>query len=179
MTVIIIRIIYIGFKNGCIVEFFKVLAVVFSIFIGLHYYSGISVFLQDKFNLSRGFFDFLSIALLWGLTSLVFRLLRDGLMLIFRVEAQATLDKWGGLLLSIVRGALVCSLIFVMVGLSGSKYLQSNAQRSIIHPYVESFAPNLYRASFTGIISNFFPNEELNGEVFKPKKADEKGSKEK
>lgn len=166
MASLLIRILYIGFKNGFVVEFFKILTTLFAIFITLHYYSGLSRFLYTSLQFLGNILNFFTFGFLWLLVIIIFKLVRDGLMLILRIEANAALEKWGGLLLAVARGALVCSLFFLLLSCWGGEYMTRNLKGSFIRPHVSHLALDVYRWSYETVIGKFFPEENLNIEAF-------------
>jgi hypothetical protein len=170
---VLIRVLYIGFKNGFVVEFFKILTTLFAIFITLHYYSGLSRFLYPHLQFLGDILDFFVFGFLWLLVIIIFKLVRDGLMLILRIEANAALEKWGGLLLAVVRGALVCSLFFLLLNCWGGEYMDRNLKGSFIRPHIGHLALDVYRWSYGAMINKLFPEEKLNIEAFQSAHIDE------
>ena len=166
MGVILIRAIYIGIRRGFVIEILKLIGVLFAIFISLHYYSGISTFLQNKVHLPKAPADFFSYGFLWAVVILIFKFIREGLTILFKVEAHSAFDKWGGLVLSLVRGLFLCSLMVLFLRLSTIEYLTRNLERSLSASRLVSLAPRFYEACYDNFISKFFPSEELNKSVF-------------
>lgn len=176
IAAITIRIIYIGIKNGFIVEFFKGIGVFFSIFITFHYYTGIAKILQSRLPISESIAQSLCFVLLWSLVSLIFKLIREGMMLMLKIQAHSLLDKWGGLLVSILRSILIGSLVLVFLHVLGVEYIIKNVRRSFINAYLFDIASKVYEASYDGFVDKFFPSEKLNLAVFKLKTVDLKDS---
>ncbi len=157
-----VRIIYIGIKNGFISELFKLIGVVFAIFITFHYYTQVADFFKDHTGLSENNAGFLSFGLLWAVVTLIFKFIRDGILLIFKIEALSLVDQWGGLLLSILRSALVGSMVLIFLMISNLGYWRSHAGKSFFNPYLIAVSPKIYKATYDGIVSKFFPTEKLN-----------------
>ena len=178
IVLVSVRIIYTGIKHGFIIEFFKLIGVFSALFITFHYYTGLAKILEDHTAVPESFADFLCFGLLWAAVILAFKLIRDGLMLLFKVEAVSLVDQWGGLLLSILRGALTGSLILIFLQVSGMEYWKNNAKKSFFNPYLGGLSPEIYKATYDGMVSKFFPTEKLNLAVFKIKneKSESKGS---
>ncbi len=169
IVLVSVRIIYVGIKNGFIMELFKLGGVVFAIFISFHYYTKLSQILQNHSGISHGTADFLCFGFLWGVVVLIFKFIREGLMLVFKVEALSLVDQWGGLLLSIIRGALTGSLVLVFLQVSGVEYWKNHARKSFFSPYLAQLSPKCYEAAYERIVSKFFPTEKLNPAVLKLK----------
>ena len=167
MGLILIRAIYIGIKRGIIIEIFKLIGVLFSIFIALHYFSAVSKFIQDKVHVPPGPADLFSYSILWGIVMSVFKFIRDGFTMLFKVEAHSVFDRWGGLLISIVRGLLLCSLTALFLRMSGVEYFVKNLEKSLTAVKLVSVSPKVYEASYDKFVSKFFPSEEVNKSVFK------------
>ena len=171
-----IRIIYIGTKNGFIVEFFKWIGVLFSIFITFHYYSNLAKILQSRLPISGSIAQSLCFVLLWSLVFLMFKLIREGMMLMLKIQAHSLLDKWGGLLVSILRSILIGSLVLVFLQVLGVEYITKNVRKSFLNDYLFDIAPKVYEVSYDGFVDKFFPSEKLNLAVFKLKTVDLKDS---
>ncbi len=78
------RAVFIGFKTGFITEFFKTTGLLFSIFVTLNYYTTLTVLFAAQVTL----FELPMVAILmflalWGATTYVFKLVREGLMMVF------------------------------------------------------------------------------------------------
>ncbi len=170
------RIIYIGTKNGFVIEFFKWLGILFTIFITFHYYSELAKLLQSRLPISESIAQSLCFGLLWALLSLIFKLIREGLMLMLKMEAHPLLDKWGGLLVSILRSILIGSLVLVFLRVLGVEYITKNVKKSFVNSYLFDISPKVYEAGYDGFINKFFPSEKLNLSVMKLKTVDLKDS---
>jgi uncharacterized membrane protein required for colicin V production len=168
MGVILIRAVFVGAKRGIVIEAFKLVGIIFTVFITLHYYSGMSKLLQDKMHLPQGAGDLFSFSVLWGLINLVFKLIRDGFLMLFKMEAaHSILDKWGGLFLAVLRGFLICSLAILCMRASTIEYLTKNLEKSLTASKLVGISPRVYESCYTNFVSKFFPTEELNKSVFK------------
>ena len=168
MGVILVRVVFIGVKRGVVIELFKFVGVFFALFITLHYFSGTSKFFQDKVHLPESAGDLFSFILLWGLVTFVFKLIRDGFELLIKMEAaHSAFDKWGGLVLSMIRGLLIGSLTVLCLRVTGMEYFTKNLEKSLTGVKLASISPQLYEATYNNFVSKFFPSEELNKSVFK------------
>ena len=164
-----VRIIYIGIKNGFVTELFKLAGVVCAIFITFHYYIDLEKFLHSHVPLAESLLTILCFSVLLTIVLLLFKLIREGTMLIFKIQAHPLLDQWGGLAIALIRSLLVGSLILISLQVLGIEYLQRNGKKAFFSPYLFELSPNVYKACYSGFISKFFPNEKLNQVVFQLK----------
>ncbi len=170
LILILGRIIFIGIKKGFITEAFKLLGLLVSIFVTFHYFGTLAKFVSDRTSFvsdsTAKVFFFL---LLLTIVLLVFKLVREGSMVVIKMEAHPILDKWGGLIVSVVRGLLICSLVLVFFQVWDLEILNKHVKKSLLSSYVNDLSPGFYETCFNGFISKFFPNEKLNLSVFKLK----------
>ena len=161
------RIIYIGIKNGFATELFKLVGVLGAIFITFHYYTNLAKFLHKHIAVTESLLTVLCFGVLLTIVLLLFKLIREGTMLIFKIQAHPLLDQWGGLAIALIRSLLVGSLILISLQVVGIEYLQRNGRKAFFSPYLFELSPNVYKACYAGFISKFFPNEKLNSAVFR------------
>ena len=164
-----VRIIYIGIKTGFVTELFKLAGVLCAIFITFHYYTDLARFLHSHISVAESLLSVLCFGVLLTLVLLLFRLIREGTMLVFKIQAHPLLDQWGGLAVSILRSLLAGSLILISLQIFEIEYLQKNVKKSFFYPYLFDLSPKVYESCYAGFISRFFPNEKLNPAVFKLK----------
>ena len=165
MVVIVVRIIFIGLKAGFIAEAFKFLGTIFSVFIILHYYLVVGGAFPEKLNFSKPFAYAISFSLLWALVTFIFKLIRDGLLLIFSIETQKQVDRWGGGVLSSARALMVCGLVFYLFILIGVGSPQRMAKSSISRRCFAQVATSAYAMIYYGLVSKFFPDERINSQA--------------
>ncbi len=166
MIGIMIRMFYVGVKTSFFIELFKLLGVVFAIFITHHYYDDFGKLLHQRVHFAPIFADTVSFALLWIVVVLIFKLVRDALLLLFKMHANPAIDQWGGFIVALSRGVLLCSLTFMLVYVSGVKYLVKYANRSLSGPYLRELSLDVYQGCFEGFVSKFFERENLNIRIF-------------
>ncbi len=165
---IMLRALYIGLKRGCVNEILQLLAILAAILVVFHYYPFCARFLENKVFFKTEIAKCSTFLALWMAVALVATFARSGFYLIFKIEAKSFFDKLGGLLIAIVRGALIASMILFLLTLTGSKYLDRNIQGSYLSPRITSLAPDVYRFVFKGFISQYFSNEILNQDLLSP-----------
>ena len=160
------RAVFIGIKTGFIVEFFKSLGILFSIFITLHYYSTLTVVLASQITS----FELPTLAILvfwalWFLMTYVFKLIREGLMMVFSVQAHPNVDRWGGAFLACLRGVVVSSMVFYALLLTYNPDIIKVAQNSLARNAVSYLPTGIYAGVFNGFVTKFFPQEKISEEA--------------
>lgn len=166
MLLIFIRAVFIGIKKGFVVEFFKFLGLLFSVFITFHYLSGLTVWASAHVS----FLELPTVAILvfflvWSLTTLVAKLIREGLLFVFSIRTQPFVDRVGGALLAALRGVVVCGMVFYAVLLSYSPTIIKVARESISRAAVSYLPAGIYVGIFNGFVIKFFPYEKIDSEA--------------
>ncbi len=168
LAAVLFRAVYIGINRGIVTELFKVAGVCSAVFIALHYFSGVSKLLQEKVHLPQAVADLFSFVVLWGVVVIIFKFIRDGFGLLFKMEAaHSILDKWGGFAVAFLRAALICSLMIISLRAVSMDYITKTLEKSLLAVKVVTLAPNFYEATYNNFVSKFFPTEKLNKDVFR------------
>ena len=162
-----IRIILIGYKKGFAIELFKLTGLILAVFTSFHYYTRVSDLLNTNSKNTSGFIDLISLVILLFSVIIVFKFIRDSVLLIIKIHPIEGLDKWGALILSLFRAAIVSSLIVVIMQLSTLAYVEKSAKESFSNKHFSSLAPRLYAKVFESVIFKFSPKEDLNFSIFK------------
>lgn len=163
------RAVYIGIKRGFVIEIFKVIGTIAALYITLHYCTAFSKFLHEQFRIQTAFTDIFSFGFLWGFIILVAKLVRDTLLMLVHIEPQGPLNKWGGLILGVVRGLLLASLTLVYFEFTNIDSLKKYVHSSVLGKRLVRMAPDMYEGCYEGLIVKFFPKEELNKSILKGK----------
>jgi uncharacterized membrane protein required for colicin V production len=162
MALIIIRCIYSGATNGLVIEFFKLVGMIFATFITLHYFSAFGELLARLLPIPLHYMELISFLALWMVVVLVFKVIRDGWMLIIKTEAQEAFNKIGGALTGVFRGLLVCGMTVLVFFLSSNHYVIKSTNSSFSGSYLSSFSTGIYESCFDNVIGKFFPEEKKN-----------------
>jgi uncharacterized membrane protein required for colicin V production len=168
VIILLLRIGYIAFKNGLLIELFKLLGTTLAIYLALHYYTTFSDWINQRLPILREkvpfeFLDFLSFLALAILGYLIFVLLRSMFYrVINKIEAVPQLNHWGGLVLGLARGILFNSLIIFMLVISSIDYFKNNATDSYLDHRLFKIAPATYSWLWNSFMSKFMPNERFN-----------------
>ncbi|MDP3143109.1 MAG: CvpA family protein [Candidatus Omnitrophota bacterium] len=166
IIIAIIRIVYIGVRQGLIVEFSKVLGLIFALMLSFHYYKTLSNLIHSNSPLPIGFSDLICFNVLLLVVVLIFKFIREGLGLIVKVESASFANTWGGLLLGGLRAWIFSSILIFILLISGFSYIEKSARQSYGASRIIKVAPAIYSFSFESIISKFFPSEKINNTVF-------------
>lgn len=163
---ICIRAVFIGIKTGFVVEFFKSLGILFSIFITLHYFSDLTVFASTQITfLELPTIAILAFFLLWSLSTLIFKLIREGVQFAFSIQAHPVVDRWGGAILSALRGVIVCGMVFYALLLSYNPGIIKMARESLSKTAVSFIPTGIYTGIYYGFVVKFFPTERMSQEA--------------
>ena len=167
MPLVMLRCLLTGRKSGLIVEAFKLAGILCGTFITLHYYSSFGNFLDQNLSLYKSMRDVYAFGLLAIGVHLLFSLIREGWLIILKIEMPAFLDRLGGVILSGIRAYLICGLIFLALLTVKDDHIQSSAKNSFSALFLEKTSIGIYHNFYFGFIHNFFPNEPVNKEVSK------------
>ncbi len=168
VVILFIRVCFIATKYGFAVELFKLSGVLASLFVSLHYYTAISDSVRSRVQTQKvplEFLDFLSFIILAILAYLLFVLIRSVLYRYIKLEAVPYLNKWGALILGILRSFLTLGLIMYMFVISSTSYLKSSVSDSFTGKRLFKIAPDTYTAIWNIFASKFLPAEKFNNTV--------------
>lgn len=163
-----LRICYIAAKTGFLTELFKVLGSIGSIYLSLHYFSGLSDFVRERLPtelMPVEFVDFLCFIFLAALGYFVFFLLRKIIVRFVKMEAVPKLSRWGGIILGVIRPFLVTSIIIFAMVMSSVVYFKRSVAVSYSGEYLFKVAPGVYSALWNGLLSKFMIKETFNQTV--------------
>ncbi len=166
VALLLLRILYISAITGFVIELFKLIGTVSSIYIAFHYFIACSDFVMKRVSQEQhfplDFMDFLMFLLLAIVVYLVFIFLRKVVCHFVKMEAVPTLSKWGGLVLGFVRGTLAVSLVVFMLSISTIPYLKASAKGAYLGPRLFNIAVSTYSNAWNGFMSKFAGNEKYN-----------------
>lgn len=166
LAVFLIRMVFVGVKNGFISEFTKSLGVVIAVFVSLHYYSLLAAWVAKKTNLTWDYWDLVIFAALWFVVALFFKLVSDGFRLLFKAETNIQgFDKYAAGIVAVSRGILVCSLAMYMVLLTQYSPLVRMTLHSYSYKIAGHAAVSTYSFLFNHLVSKFCVGEHYNSAV--------------
>lgn len=155
-VIIMLRTSYISFKEGLSHEIFPLFGSVLSLLLALHFYDRLGFLLHSKVvvvpvslcNLSV----FLVIILAVALALKFLKILVD---VIIKVTWHPLIEKVGGMLVGILRGAVAVSTILIFLALVPLSYLQwSVKDRSLSGMFFLRMGPAIYRVVSGGRIDD-------------------------
>jgi len=170
VVILLIRICYVSVKTGFPVELFKLLGIVSAIYLACHYYVKVGAFLNNRIPLEGAgwlkFSTFLAFLLLGLVGYFVFMVIRNFLMALIKMEAISLLNRWGALMLGIIRAALFVSLLLFTLAVSNSNYLKNSLTNSFLSPRFLKLTPAVYGVLWNNLLCRFMNKHAFNKAVF-------------
>jgi len=161
---ILVRVLFIALKRGFIDEVFKTLSVYLSLIVGVQFSPFLGVGISERVPLpidsSKTFVFFVIIVL----TLVIFKFIRTGFSIVFKVETISVVNRLGALVLGLLRAYLCACLIFIFFLLSNIDYLKVSANDSLLYPYIVGGAKGVYNISYL-VLNKFSPDLEKNEEM--------------
>jgi uncharacterized membrane protein required for colicin V production len=163
LVFLFIRMIFVGVKNGFISEFFKFLGVVAAVFVSLHFYSYYAAWVAKKTNISWIYWDLVMFAFLWFAVMFIFKLLRDGFLILFKVETNHEgFNKYAAGMVAVARGILVCSMSIFLILLTSNVALKRMALHSYSYKIAGRAAVSTYSFLFYNIVEKLYVEQHYN-----------------
>lgn len=146
VVILLFRTSYIGARTGLSEEIFRIIGILLGLFFSMKYYSALGTLLNTNVSLPQELVDGLTFFILILLCILTMKLVSLGLTKIVKLAFAETIDKWGGFVVGLFRGAMILSLLFMLFGIANVDYLvKSVEERSLSGPYIKQMAPNVYQ----------------------------------
>ena len=164
-VILLIRICYVAIKNGFPVEFFKLLGTLSAIYLSLHYYIIFPDYIVGRIgakNIPLEYLTFFSFIALAILGYLIFMLLGKAFSSFIHMEAVPNLNKWGSLILIIIRSFLLVSLIIFIFVIAPTGYFRNSVKNSYSGKRLFQIAPATYTWLWNSIMSKFRTQEKFN-----------------
>jgi uncharacterized membrane protein required for colicin V production len=166
MLAILIRIVFIGMQAGFVIEMFKLLGAFLTVFICFHYYAPFAQVLVGITNSPwYNAAEVLSFLILWGVLFFICKLIRDGMFILFTIDAQSFVNKLGGALLGIGRFFIVGSMALYLFFVTRVEYFETKTMGSFSGKHIVFVAPNFYSVLCEGFVSKVFPSEKVSKAV--------------
>jgi len=170
VALIFVRTVWIAVIKGLSAEFFKVLSVLITSFIALHYFSALAAFFGKHISMPFVHLELLAIIVIWGIITFIFRIIREAWIVSVNPEGKVILSqRIGGVILAIPRAGLISGMIFFMIYTSGSPFLNRQAKKSWLGFHFQDTSFRVYHLFYDGLIQKIFPNEEKNPALLKLK----------
>ncbi|MBN1869475.1 MAG: CvpA family protein [Candidatus Omnitrophica bacterium] len=162
LIIVIVTTVYMSARKGIIFEGFMLLGVVCVNFVSVHYYVRFANVLRIQFFGKQAATAFPAFGLLSLLIFVVFLMISKGWNLILKINFHKKIDRYGGIILSLVRSYFGCGLIFFALLLVNQEHASSRARQSVSYPIFRHVAVDFYRATYSVLIARFFPKEPFN-----------------
>ena len=167
MLCVIVRGYYVGSKTGPIAEAFRLASVICSTFIVVHYYPLWAKFLLEKLFISERVYEFVAFVLWIAVAFTLFFFIREGWLILFKVERESVFNKWTGGILSLATSYFVCGLIFLAPVLLNNDVVRQQVESSLSRGVWSKTSGNVYKVFYGAVVHPFFPGERLNPRVMK------------
>jgi len=162
---LLLRVVYIATSKGVINELFKLMGVIFALFIALQYFTALSDAARSKTsfkNMPLQFVDFLFFLVLVPVSYLLFVVIREAFQRLVKTEIAPMFDKWAGFCLGVIRGLLISSLIAFALVISSIGYMKDSVRSSYLGRRMFYLSTSTYTTVYEGIISKFSNQEKIN-----------------
>jgi len=124
VIIVLIRATFVGFKRGAIGELFFTIGVVLIIVLSIQYYNQIGVFLNSYIKIPFKYATLLSYIILIGIGFILIWLLSKTISIATSLGGIRDFgNKILGTIIGIIRGGLICSILFYLLTLLNIKYL--------------------------------------------------------
>ena len=151
--ILFIRMGYIGFKMGISTELVKLLGVLVGFFVSFRYYQELGDALSHATPIPV---EWAAAVVMVALVLFLYIVVTKGLTLLeklIQVSFHPKLKSVGGLLVGLVRAALVVSILLVVCRQFRSPYMESSIQEhSLSGPFVSRVAPAVYDTTMPVIL---------------------------
>lgn len=137
ILVIFIRTIYVGARRGFIPELTTLIGLAAALVISLQQVDPVSAFLSARVHLPEQWSASFSAVALFIATYLLFCLIRVGVGKLFQLQVASGLDRWGGVLMGMVRAAVISGIIFSVLAQAPSQSFKAGIEeRSLTASYL-------------------------------------------
>lgn len=161
LAIMIVAIIRSGARKGIIAEVFKLLGISCVIFVTLHYYARFANVLRVQFFGKEASTEFLAFSILGILVFVIFILISKWWVLVLKIKFPEKIDRYGGIVLSLMRSYFACGLIFFVLILAKHEYVSPGARQSVSCHIFRYVAVDFYKATHSVLVEKFFPNERV------------------
>ncbi len=162
--VIISHACWIGFRKGTLTEVFKIAALFFAVFIGLHFYLRGGNFLSVLMRVPKPVGHAMAYTIFIGMTIGVFRIIRDGMTILLteKDDGVSVQSRIAGLMLGALRAVLLSSVIVCGCVITGNGWIERSVRYSYSGRMFLPIAPKIYSEIYRVVVSPVFPKEEKN-----------------
>jgi len=166
---LLIRIGYIGFKNGLLPEFFRLLGLSIAFILSFNNYTSVSSFLSSHTKWTDANLDVISFLAIFLAVLFIFKVLAILARGFQGGENISPVNRAIGLMLGLARGILLASLIYTLFINSPFEYLHRSAEeRSFSGKYISDIPGLVYKVGI-----NFYPGERIETPLVKQLEGEE------
>lgn len=168
ILIVFIRISLIALKNGLPTELFKLTGTFAAFYLALHHYASLSRFFLVRIGVKDPVdarFELTAFILLGFLGYAAVYLLRLSLNRFVKTEVVATVSKWGGFSVGLLRSLLLASLLLCGMYVSQGKYFIKSVNHSLSGSFVAGVDISVYRWVWRNVMSKFMASEKFNSAV--------------
>ncbi len=146
VAILMLRISYVAFKDGLSHEIFPVLGSILIMVLAMHYYTVLGGYMsRNVMNMPVELANFLSFLILVVVLGFLIRLLRVILDKMVKVQWHPVLEKFGGLVVGIMKAYVVTGIVLMALSLMPLSYLQwSIKDRSITGKHILRAGPKIH-----------------------------------
>lgn len=153
VIIVMLRTSYVAFQDGLSHEIFPLIGAVSTLIIALHYYNTLALAVTRNIlqvnTAVACFFSFLALVIIIGI---IFRLLRGVVDAIVKVSWHPVLEKFGGLIVGVIRASVVASTVLIILALLPLPYIQwSIRDKSVTGMYFLRIGPEMH-ANVTALL---------------------------
>lgn len=146
VVILLFRTSYIGAQSGLSNEIYRIIGVLIGLFFSIKYYSPLASRITASIALPQEIVEGVIFLILILLSMLTMKLTALGLTKIVKLAFAEKIERWGGFIIGLFRGAILMSFLFMLFGIFQVDYLvKSVEERSLTGPYIEKVAPNIYQ----------------------------------
>ncbi len=146
--VVIVRITYIAIHKGFVIEFFKAAGTFSALFLSYHFYSSFAdFFIRHISFLNKRICVITGFLAIYFLVYILFRYIREGITLLFKIEPHHIIERWIALILGALRGFLILGVIFFSAELLDVAYITRSVKTAVSYPAIKKVLPFAYKAA--------------------------------
>ncbi|MFQ6617225.1 MAG: CvpA family protein [Fidelibacterota bacterium] len=143
-----------GLRRGIVEEIFRVVGVIVAFLTAGKWFEEGVLILKSYIDVDERFLHALSFIAIFIITVLLFRLAAKFVKTLLRLAFLGWIDKTGGAFFGLIKGALIISLIILLISFLPLKDLTARMEsNSTLYNPLKNFAPGIY-----DFVIKFFPD---------------------
>ena len=154
-----------GKKSDFVTEIFKLIGAFFTTFIALHYFHLLGIFFGSFLFLPERFRDGFALVVLGVLIYVLFFYMAKGWFAILKVKCPLFLDKWGSIVISLLKSFILSGLVYLMFVMLLQGPFARAAKDSFSAKFLSVTSAEIYKKMFVYLVHPVFRSEEFNRHV--------------